>query len=63
MTLFRSLWGEEEGHGDVVVVVLPNLYSVTYSHSLGETKGRKGLRQGRVLMLALLDMGGSWGSA
>lgn len=62
MTLFRSLQGEEEGHGDVVVV-LPRPYSVTYSHSLEETRGRKGLRQGRALMLALLDMGGSWDSA
>lgn len=41
--MFRNLLGEEEeGHGDLVVVVFPGPAPVTRGHSLGETRRQKG---------------------
>lgn len=46
--MFRDLLGEEEeGHGDLKVVVLPGLAPITPGHSLGETKRQKGGRGGQ----------------
>lgn len=56
---YSVTFGEEkEGHKDIVVVMLSNPLSMTCSHSLGETKGRKGLRQSMTLILALLVVSG-----